>query len=311
TEVPELLEEVMQIHSCDSYGSSLWSKPAKISTTLADGEPKLFFLKCIEGPDGRAMLEGEFKSMRALYRVAPENFVPWPYAWGKLASGPEKYFYLSEFIEMDKRKPDPDQLCEKLYQMHKESQSQSRAFGFDINTWRGKLPQNLKRNRSWEKFYVQLLEGVKEQLESVKEQHRMKNSTSEKLEKIVDHLIAHVVKKVLGPLHTEVHNIKPTLIHGYLWDQNVGVESRTGNVFIFDASSFYAHYEMEIALWRSEMNKFLSMEVYKRKYLERMRISHPRNQFEDRMKIYSCYLALHQFVCRDAKYLIEEYGFPS
>lgn len=243
--------------------------------------------------------------MRALHRVAPRDFVPWPYAWGKLASGPETYFYLSEFIEMDKkRKPDPDQLCEKLYQMHKESQSQSRAFGFDINTWRAKLPQNLKRNRSWEKFYVQLLEGVKEQ-------HRKKNGTSKKLETLVDHLITNVVEQVLGPLHTDVHNIKPTLIHGYLWDQNVGVERLTGNVFIFDASSFYAHYEMEIALWRSKMNKVLKAEIYEKKYLQKMGASHPKDQFEDRIKIYICYLALHQFVCRDQIYLMHEYGFLS
>lgn len=245
------------------------------------------------------MLEGEFESMRALYRVAPRDFVPRPYAWGKLASGPETYFYLSEFIEMDERKPDPDQLCEKLYQMHKDSQSQSREFGFDIDTWRAKLPQNLKRNGSWEKFYVQLLEGVKEQ-------HKMKNGIP-KLEKIIDHLIANVVEPVLGPLHTDGHNIKPTLIHGYLWDQNVGVERQTGNVFIFDASSFYAHYEMEIALWRSEMNKVLNAEIYERKYLQKMGTSHPTNKFEDRIKIYGCYLALHQFVCRDEKFLIHEF----
>lgn len=243
--------------------------------------------------------------MRALYSVAPKNFVPWPYAWGKVASSPETYFYLSEFIEMDYERPDPDQLCEKLYEMHKKSQSQSREFGFNIDTWRAKLPQNLKPNSSWEKFYIQLLEDVKEQ------HKKKKKGTSEKLEKIVDHLIGNVVGKVLGPLHTDAHNIKPTLIHGYLWDQNVGVDRQTGNVFIFDASSFYAHYEMEIALWRSEMNEFLKREIYEKKYIELMGMSLPEDQFEDRIKIYSCYLALHQFVCRDEKYLIQEYGFPS
>lgn len=45
--IEKLLEEVEQIHSCDSYGSSLWSEPAKISTTLANGEPKLYFLKVL------------------------------------------------------------------------------------------------------------------------------------------------------------------------------------------------------------------------------------------------------------------------
>jgi hypothetical protein len=33
------------VHSCDRYGASAWTVTARIETTLANGEPKDFFLK--------------------------------------------------------------------------------------------------------------------------------------------------------------------------------------------------------------------------------------------------------------------------
>jgi hypothetical protein len=37
-----------QIHSCDRYGASAWTVTARITTTLAGGTPKFYFLKVEE-----------------------------------------------------------------------------------------------------------------------------------------------------------------------------------------------------------------------------------------------------------------------
>ena len=36
-----------------------------------------------------------------------------------------------------------------------------------------------------------------------------------------------------------------------LWVGNIGTELNTGNIFVFDACSYYAHNEMEIGMWRT------------------------------------------------------------
>ncbi|MCJ1384890.1 hypothetical protein MMC17_008008 [Xylographa soralifera] len=137
-----------RVHSCDRYGASAWTVTARITTTLADGEPKLYFLKCAEDAQGRAMLEGESHSMCELYRTAP-TFVPKPYTWGKLnVSSPDTYYFLCDFIEMTSQNPDPVQLCTRLVEMHQASGSPTGEFGFHINTCQGNLSQQTAWNPS-------------------------------------------------------------------------------------------------------------------------------------------------------------------
>ncbi|KAL8897326.1 MAG: hypothetical protein Q9192_002630, partial [Flavoplaca navasiana] len=271
---------------------SAWTVTARITAIDADGEPKFYILKCAEEDQGKAMLEGEFNSMCELYKTAPK-FVPEPYTWGKLnVSNPDTYFFLCDFIEMTNQNPDPDQLCTKLVEMHLASVSPTGMFGFHINTCQGNLAQQTSWNPSWVDYYVQLVRGAMPINTEI-------NGKWKNLEQCVDRLISDVVPQVLLPLESEGRTVKPCLIHGDLWDGNIGTDFETGEIYVFDASVHYAHYEMEIAMWRGKFNKVVSSKVYLHNYLSRMGISEPKGQFDDRNRMYSVYHTLHESACHN------------
>lgn len=245
------------------------------------------------------MLEGEFNSMRELYKAAP-NFVPAPYTWGKLdVPSPETYYFLCDFIEMTNQNPDPLQLCTKLVRLHQDSISPTGKFGFHIHTCQGNLPQRTDWHDTWMGFYIQLVEGAMQL-------NRERNGTWKNLEQVVDRIITRVVPILLGPLEADGRKVKPCLIHGDLWDGNVGTDFQTGEIYIFDASVYYAHNEMEIAMWRGKFCKVLPSKVYTNTYLARMGISEPAEQFEDRGILYSSYMLLHESACHNGSSFREQ-----
>lgn len=245
------------------------------------------------------MLEGEFNSMVELYKTCPD-LVPEPYAWGRLdVSSPDTYYFLCDFIEMSNISPDPIQLATKLVQLHQVSESPNGMFGFHIDTCQGNLPQRTAWNPSWVDFYIQLVRGAMAL-------NKERNGDWKNLEQLVDRLITHVVPQVLGPLEADGRVVKPTLIHGDLWDGNVGTSLENGELYFFDASVYYAHNEMEIAMWRARFCKTLSAKAYLNSYLSRMGISEPVEQFEDRNRIYSCYMTLHESACHNGSSFREE-----
>ncbi|CAI6336637.1 unnamed protein product [Periconia digitata] len=298
--------------SCNRYGASAWTVTARIETTAPNGTSKFYFLKCAEEDQGKAMLEGEFNSMCELYKNAPD-FVPEPYAWGKLnVAHPETYYFLCDFIEMTSQNPDPDQLCTKLARLHQESVSPNGKFGFHVNTCQGNLPQQTKWHENWMGFYIQLVNGAMQL-------NRERNGTWKNLEQVVERLITKVVPQLLEPLEADGRKVKPCLIHGDLWDGNVGTNFETGEIYVFDASVYYAHNEMEIAMWRGKFNKVVASRIYTNTYLARMGISEPAEQFDDRNCLYSSYMLLHESACHNGSsfreecyenmnYLIEKYA---
>ncbi len=47
------------------------------------------------------MLRGEYELSKMIYKTMPD-FIPTPFGYGKYcAEGPDMYFYLSEFVDMD------------------------------------------------------------------------------------------------------------------------------------------------------------------------------------------------------------------
>jgi len=262
-------------------------------------ETELISLQCAEETQGKAMLEGEYHSMCELYKTAP-NFVPKPHAWGQLnIETPKTYYFLCDFIEMTNQNPDPVQLSTKLVQLHQSSKSPTGQFGFHINTCQGNLPQQTAWSSSWVNFYIQLVEGAMQL-------NREINGTWKNLEQVVRRLITHVVPKVLGPLEADGRVVKPTLIHGDLWDGNVGTDFESGEIYAFDASVYYAHNEMEIAMWRAKFCKVLNSKIYTSSYLGRIGISEPAEQFDDRNRLYSCYMTLHESACHNGSSFREE-----
>ncbi|KAF2658979.1 hypothetical protein K491DRAFT_702468 [Lophiostoma macrostomum CBS 122681] len=282
------------VHSCTHHGSAAWTNTARIETTLANGESKLYFLKCAEGDQGKAMLEGEFHSMCELYKISPD-FVPRPYTWGKLSTSKpdsDQYYFLCDFIKLANQMPaaDPFSLCTKLANLHQKSKSPTGKFGFHVNTCQGNLPQQTAWNESWMDFYIQLMKGAMQL-------NRDRNGPWKNLEQVVDRLITKVVPQLLGPLEANGKRVKPCLIHGDLWDQNIGTDVESSEVYVFDAAAYYAHNEMEIAMWRGKFNKMVASDIYTDTYLAIMGKSEPAEQFDDRGKLYSSYMLLHESAC--------------
>ena len=163
--------------------------------------------QCAPYEHGRSMLEGEFHSMKALYEVAP-TFIPQPLGWGQLTqSDPSTYFYLCDFLELSDERPDPIQLCKKLFALHKSSQSPNNMFGFHIKPMRGNLELETTWESSWMGFFIQLLK-------STLSLDQKANGTCSNLEQLVAQTITHVVPQVLGPLEANGRSVKPSLIHG-------------------------------------------------------------------------------------------------
>ena len=288
------------VNAAYRYGASAWTVTGRVETTLADGTPKLFFVKYADGDTGRSMLQGEYHSMVELYRWAP-GFVPQPYTWGQLnVTDPDTYFFVCEFIEMTTDDPDPVQLATKLAKLHLGSHSPTGKFGFPVPTCRGNVVQAVVPwQSSWVDFFIQIFQGIMDMNTKL-------NGEWKDLEPCVQRTIKYVVPQVLGPLEADGRKVVPYLIHGDIWDGNVGTSLETGEVYVFDASVYYAHYELEIALWRGLVCKQLGARVYQTEYLAKMGVSEPAEQFEDRQRLYSAYMTLHASACHKGSSFREE-----
>ncbi|KAL8949289.1 MAG: hypothetical protein Q9222_004595 [Ikaeria aurantiellina] len=265
--------------SANHYGLSSWTTTAKLHTKSPDGHTNRYFLKTAKGEVGRRLMEGEFHAISALHD-ADNSFAPKPHAWGKCSgSGPETYFFLLQYIDMSDCLPEPDHLCRKLAHLHRTSVSPTGKFGFHIDTCQGKTQQSLGWESSWAVLFAKMLGHV------AKEDHKA-NGHWEALEQLESRVFSHVIPRLLGALESDDgrSTIKPCLIHGDLWEGNTGTESDTGNIYTFDAASFYAHNEMEIGDWRCFYNN-ISKEAYTRTYLKYFPESEPKEEWDDRNRI--------------------------
>lgn len=66
----------------------------------------------------------------------------------------------------------------------------------------------------------------------------------------------------------------------------VRTEINTGLPFIFDASAYYGHNEMELGIWVAERHQ-LRAEIYREEYFLNMKPSEPADEKDDRIRLYS------------------------
>lgn len=224
-------------------------------------------------------MEGEYNAMTELQKFAP-SFTPKPYTWGKFESEPPiTYFFLLEFKDMSSELPDPKLFCSELARLHQSSISPTGKFGFHITTTHGKMPQYMEWNSNWESMFRKILSDLLLlDLEA--------NGPWEDFETVYKRALTSVLPKLLGPLQSEGRTIKPCLLHGDLWDGNIGIDRETGRPYIFDASSFYGHNELELGMWRKSHLNRMRFEIYGEEYLRIVGISEPADQFDDRNRLY-------------------------
>lgn len=108
----------------------------------------------------------------------------------------------------------------RLAEMHKISQSPTGNFGFHVATCDGKIAHTVEWEESWAFFYQKLLRDVcKLDLET--------NGRWPELERATEQVATKVVPLLLGALQAEGRQIKPSIIHGDLWDGNIGINMET------------------------------------------------------------------------------------
>ena len=235
---------------------------------------------------GKRQLEGEFTGMRGLHNAAP-NFGVKPIGWGKLKTAvslliPETYFLIVEFKEFRPGQsglPDHVKLGARLAAMHRNSVSPNGKFGFPVQTYDGARIQSIGWDEKWTSFFSKLLaEAYRQDVES--------NGVWPQLDQMYQRVQSRLIPRLIGALELKGRSVSPTLIHGDLWEGNIGVESETGDPWIFDCAAYYAHNEMELGIWRAERHQ-LKAKPYRREYLRHYEPSEPEEEWDDRNRLYS------------------------
>ncbi|KAI1121558.1 Fructosamine kinase-domain-containing protein [Nemania abortiva] len=279
--VIEALPKGVTFYSVENFGTSAWTITGRLIGLEDDGTERQFFVKVAYGETGRIMLRGEYESSKLIYEKQPD-FIPEPFGFGKYhVAQPPTYFYLSEFVDMDvTTAPDPVEFTARLAEMHKISQSPTGKFGFPVQTCDGDRAHVVDWEESWATFYRNLLLGVcKLDLE--------RNGPWPEFERAIDQVVSKVIPILLEPLQADGKTLKPCIIHGDLWEGNMGINMETGDTLLFDAGSYFAHNEMELGHWRCEFSSVFRSKLYTRYYLRNYPAAEPADQFDDRNRLYS------------------------
>jgi fructosamine-3-kinase len=286
--------------SARNFGKSAWTITGRIAALDADGTEKFYFVKvskysvdiedCVftslirkiaYGETGRIMLRGEYESSNIIYAVMPD-FIPRPLGYGKYKSqSQETYFYLSDFVDMDMTTaPDPAEFTARLARMHQASRSPTGKFGFHVPTCDGDRAHAVDWQESWAVFYRNLFLGVCEL--DIKQ-----NGPWPEYEHAIHQVAWKVIPRLLEPLQADGRELKPRLIHGDLWEGNMGINKETGHSLLFDAGSYWAHNEMELGHWRCEFSSVFRSTAYTIQYLQNYPAAEPVDEFDDRNRLYS------------------------
>jgi len=276
-----------RILSAEPCGVSAWTKTAKIDVILSDQSSKSYFLKCATGEGSQALVEGEYESACAINKIVP-GLVPRATGWGKYLDGSTQvYFFLGNHHDMDLvPAPEPASLVERVAKMHIEGKSPTGMFGFHVPTVCGKFVRTTKWEKTWAACFTNLLNDV----------IRYDNETNgpwPEFDAACKQVIDVVIPRLLGALQSDGRNIEPVLIHGDLWEQNVGIDMETGDTILFDPGSVYAHNEMEFGTWRASWACHFNSPIYMRLYQRHIEPSEPVDEWDDRNRLYSVHIYLN------------------
>ena len=126
--------------------------------------------------------------------------------------------------------------------MHKLSKSPTGNFGFATQTCDGDRAHVVDWQDSWADFYRNLFLGVCDL--DIK-----RNGPWPEYERAINQVAGKVIPRLLEPLQANGRVLKPCIIHGDLWEGNMGINMETGDSLLFDAGSYFAHNEMELGHW--------------------------------------------------------------
>ncbi|KAK8046677.1 hypothetical protein PG996_014741 [Apiospora saccharicola] len=302
----------------ESYGKSNWAITARVLTISAAGIPTPYFLKVVTQAhiiDARAFVEGEYHSSKDICAAAA-GLVPEPLGWGEYQDGSETvYFLLSEFRDMDfDQEPDPIRFTSQLARVHRAT-SPNDKFGYHVPTAIGIMEKTVMWDDNWARFFTNQLKGV------IEHDNKANGKWSE-LAAVCSQLTGTVVPRLLGALQSDGRTIMPALIHGDLWEENIGINKKSGGLVLFDPGCIYAHNEMEFGIWRCCWSRYFRKPGYLDMYHQHIRPSEPAKEWHDRNRLYCIYAYLvasanhpgtsgprcHEIAYNDSLYLCEKYG---
>lgn len=302
-----------KVVSAESWGISAWTKTAKVTVALPDESLKRYFLKLATGKGARALTEGEFHSANAINNLIT-GFVPKAAGWGQYQQGESQvYWFLGDFHDMElSRAPDPMLFTAKIAELHQKGASPNGMFGFQVPTVCGVMERTVTWERSWAVSFTH-------QLKDVIRYDNEANNAWPAYDAACKQLLDKVIPRLLGILQSDGRQITPTLIHGDLWEGNVGIDMETGESIAFDPGSVYAHNELEFGTWRCPWAHHFHAPIYIRLYQRHCEPSDPAEEWDDRNRLYSIRALLNQsaghpgsiareIAYNDMLYLCQEYA---
>ena len=229
------------------------------------------------------MAEGEFHSASAIDAVISE-LVPKAVGWGhyKNHNLQDVYFFLGDFHDMvlTEEPPDPAHFMSQIAMMHQKGTSPNGMFGFPVATVCGIMERTVTWEQSWAKSFTH-------QLKDVIKYDNKTNGPWPEYDAACKQLIDVVIPRLLGALQSDGRKLKPSLIHGDLWEQNIGIDMETDKAVLFDAGCTYAHNEMEFGTWRCSWAIYFKDRKYMQLYKNHVKASEPKNEWDDRNRLYS------------------------
>lgn len=230
--------------------------------------------------------------MEALHAAA-SGLVPKPIGWGKLETvSPPSHFLLVEFKDfVSGAMPDPVRLGARVAAMHLSpaARSPTGMFGFPVQTFDGARTQAVDWDPSWTSFFSKLLT-------TAYEQDTEANGVWPELDAAYRRVQTHLIPRLIGALESDGRRVEPVIIHGDMWEGNVGTEEGTGDPWIYDCAAYYGHNEMELGIWRAERHQ-LKAKVYRDEYLLNCDPSEPKDEWDDRNRLYSAKTNLMHSAC--------------
>ena len=225
-------------------------------------------------------MEGEFHAASSIDNLVP-SFVPRPAGWGQYETEyGTMYFLLGDFHDMEfDEPPDPERFISMVVELHQKGASPNGMFGNPVATVSGRLERTVKWEKSWAVLFAY-------QFEDVVRYDQEANGFEPKFNAVCKQVIDIVIPRLLGAMQSDGREITPTLIHGDLWENNVGIEKGTGRIIAFDPGSTYSHNEMELGSWNCWWSTWLGNPVYKQLYEQHIKPSEPKEEQEDRLLLY-------------------------
>ncbi|KAK7931319.1 hypothetical protein PG985_002031 [Apiospora marii] len=230
-----------------------------------------------EEPQHADLAKGEFESQTELHKYIPDN-VAIPLAYGALVTDPTSSFFLTPFLDLSEKTPEPAQLVEVLQKLHKTSSSPTGKFGFHIPTFNGIVPLVNEWCDTWEEYFARQLRS------DIEWEHSIRGPDPE-FDATAEEFFEKVIPRLLRPLQTGGRSIKPVLVHGDIWPGNVQIDMATQRVILFDSCCCYGHNELDLGMMREPRYRFTG--DHANKYLEVVRPSEPVGDFDDRNAIYA------------------------